>query len=365
MLCMPPLKTGTFLPIYLAPAIARASKGESIKPWKDPRPPSERPRECQMRPINRRQLIEGAALCTLAAPSASLSTPAQAANPPVLAVAEIANGVFVARGVHEVMTAENGGHIANLSFVVGSEAVAVIDTGGCARTGAALLAAIAAKTQKPVRYVINTHMHPDHVLGNAPFRATGAEFVSHAKMPRGLNSRSARYLAHNTQVLGAEFAGTEIVLPTRLVATAMDLDLGGRRLTLTAHGTAHTDNDLSIRDHNSGTLILGDLLFCEHIPTIDGSIRGWMRELDRLAGSPAERVVPGHGPASVSWPQALAPQRRYFEELISGIKDLIKNGKTLSEAVESAALEESRSWMLSNEYHRRNIATAFAELEWE
>ena len=279
---------------------------------------------------------------------------------------EIAPGVYAHRGEVALATPENAGDHANMGFIVGREAVAVVDTGGSARVGKRLHDAVRAVTDLPIRYVINTHMHPDHVLGNGAFEAEGTVFVGHHKLARGLSARAERYLAVYEQDLGADaFAGTRIVVPTRAIDSPTALDLGGREIVLTPHQTAHTDNDLSVRDGQTGTVFLGDLLFSEHIPTIDGSILGWMAVLDALAAAPAERVVPGHGPASMPWPDAAKPIRHYLQVITDEIREMIADDRTLSEATASVGLSERDAWELFDAYHGRNVSAAFAELEWE
>ena len=320
-------------------------------------------------PDRRALLLAASSLAALAALPAGFRTGRAGATPgasPHPFVEQIAPHVYAHRGDVAVATRENAGDHANMGFIVGREAVAVIDTGGSAKVGGRLREAVRAVTDLPIRYVINTHMHPDHVLGNGAFEAEGTTFVGHHKIARGLAARAERYLAVYEQDLGPEaFAGTKVVIPSRLIDATTTLDLGGREIVLTPHPTAHTDNDLTVRDTETGTVFLGDLVFAEHIPTIDGSILGWMAVLDTLAAEPAERVVPGHGPSSMSWPDAAKPIRHYLEVITGEIRTMIADNRTLSEATQSVGLSEKGAWELFDTYHGRNVSAAFAELEWE
>lgn len=283
-----------------------------------------------------------------------------------LGVSEIAPGLFVHQGRHELTSANNLGGISNAAFIIGEEAVAVIDTGGSYRFGQSLRAAIKEKTDRPIRYVINTHMHPDHVLGNAAFKTDNPEFVAHYKMSRALAARAENYLAAAKNLLGdAAFEGTEVILPTRSIESLETIDLGGRQLSLDPQPTAHTDNDLLILDERTQTLLLGDLLFVEHIPALDGSILGWLQVIEKLRKVGAARAVPGHGPASVSWPDSIAPEERYLQKVVTDIREIIASGGTLASATKTAGFSEKDAWQQFDDYHARNVSAAFAELEWE
>jgi quinoprotein relay system zinc metallohydrolase 2 len=282
-----------------------------------------------------------------------------------LPLKEVADGVFCFAGVHELMSADNEGAICNLGVIVGADAAAVVDTGGSIAEAQALIAAVRKVTDKPLRYAVNTHMHPDHVFGNAAFRDIGATLVGHKNLPAALQARGEFYLQRFRGLLGEVMQGVEIVVPALLVDETLELDLGGRKLQLRAWMPAHTDNDLTVFDSASGTLFAGDLVFMQHLPTIDGSLLGWMRQLDELAAMKASNVVPGHGPAPAAWPGAMKAQRQYFETLARDIRKSIDDGQPLSEAVKSAAQSEKANWKLFDEFNERNATAAFAELEWE
>lgn len=285
---------------------------------------------------------------------------------PDFTASEVAPGVFVHKGAHGIPTFENGGDLTNLGFIVGSEAVAVIDTGSSRLIGEALLAAIRRETDLPIRYVILTHMHPDHVLGTSGFLGEGAEIVSHANLGPALENRAETYLTAMTRLMGAAADGTVVTLPTRTVSEEITLSLGpGRDLRLTPHKTAHTDNDLTVLDTATGTFFVGDLDFHGHIPALDGSITGWLALLETLSKADARFVVPGHGPVMLPADRAFAPTQAYLKQIASETRAAIAAGTPMLDAIRQVGEGSRADWLLFDEFNPRNATAAFKELEWE
>ena len=280
---------------------------------------------------------------------------------------QIEAGDYVHFGQVALTTPSNADDIANIGFIVGRDAVAVIDTGGSVQVGNALLASIHAATGKPVRYVINTHEHPDHVFGNAAFSRTGVTFVGHHNLPAELRKRGDYYLQSFRAVLGDDaIRQVRIIPPTLLVTGEMTLDLGDRPLRLIAWSpAAHTNCDLTVLDEKTGVLFGGDLVFLQHIPVLDGSLLGWLSLLPKLSEIPARIVVPGHGRLAAPWPKALEDERRYLNVLAADTRREIAAGEPMDKAVPKIARSERDRWSLFADYNPRNATAAFSELEWE
>lgn len=296
---------------------------------------------------------------------------AQAGAAP-LRVEQVAPGVYVHSGQHKDFEDGYDGDIANIGFVVGSEAVAVIDTGGSYAVGLALKQALRAITRLPIRYVINTHGHPDHVFGNAAFieadaTTPGAQprFIGHAMLAQALAARGDAYLRNLKQQLGGAADRSTLIGPGETVRDRLVLDLGRRKLELTAWPSAHTNNDVSVFDAASGTLWTGDLLFIERTPAIDGDVAGWLAAMEALEKVPAIVTVPGHGPATRDKRAALDRQRRYLETLLRDVRTSIRHGTDMTDTMAEAAASERTRWQLFDVVNRRNVNLLYPALEWE
>jgi quinoprotein relay system zinc metallohydrolase 2 len=282
------------------------------------------------------------------------------------AVTEIAPGNFVHYGLMEDRSPANFGDNANIGFIIGAKCVMAIDTGGSLHVGLALRRAIRERTALPVCHVVLTHAHPDHFFGAAAFQEDHPQFIGHINLARQLSMRARPYLNSLRRDLGEALAeGSEIVKPTMVVQDTLVIDLGGRSVEIRAWPTAHTDDDLTVLDQQTGTWWLSDLLFVDHTPVVDGSLKGFLDVIGDLKSRSAAQVVAGHGRSPWPWPRPLDDEERYFRVILEETRLALKHKKTIQQAVDEVGLSEESKWVNFDAYHRRNVTTAYTELEWE
>ena len=307
--------------------------------------------------VSRRDMLIGG-LCLCCLPRTGFA--AQSAG-----VEEVADGIFIRRGPDVEATPENRNGISNVGFIIWRDTVLVVDPGGSLADGKWLHSQIREKTDRPISHVVVTHAHPDHCFGAAAFKDDGAEIVGHSKLRPALEARGEFYRERLVEMLGENEVGP-VVMPTQEVGEdGTVIELGGRTVNLMAHGTAHTSCDLSLVDSASRLLFTGDLLFVGRVPSLDGSLLGWLTELQRLRDLGAEKSVPGHGPAPVDTATAIDDLERYLSALRDETRLAIGDGRSLGEAVEIVAQGERDRWTLFDEYNGRNVTQAYKELEWE
>lgn len=281
-------------------------------------------------------------------------------------IKQVAQGIYVHQGLIELPDVHNHDAIANIGFIVGEKCVAVVDSGGSPAQGKQLKELIKKITSVPICYVINTHVHPDHIFGNSAFKSIqNIKYIGHKKLARAMAERGPFYIARSEEQVAIKLTEDDIIAPTISVTNTLKLDLGKRVLILTAHPTAHTDNDLTVFDQKTNTMWLSDLLFIGHLPVLDGSLKGWLKEIDKLEKRKFDVVIPGHGPIVRDWPNSMQAEKHYLQYLQKVIRRKIKKGIYLEDVMQTVGYPAKNQWQLFSDFHKKNLSSAYTELEWE
>lgn len=275
----------------------------------------------------------------------------------------VADNVYVISGVMGDPAPSNKGRVANTGFIVGTDGVIVVDSGANHDHGRAILAAVASVTRKPVALLINTHPHPQNVLGNSAFVERGIPILATAATAAAMRARCPDCLRSLERSVGAEaMAATRIQLPD-LVAEATEVrDVAGRSLKLLHAGHGHTEGDLAVFDVAGAVLFSGDLVYRDQIPHLsEADTAGWLASLRQLEELPIRVLVPGRGPAGDA--ADLAPIGRYLAQLRQRVAIAYRNGGSADEAIALADLPEFSSWQGYAERHGRNVQHVYFEIE--
>ena len=249
---------------------------------------------------------------------------------------EVEDRVFVRLGEEGAM---------NAGFVVGEEAVAVVDTLISPAAARRLADDVRSVTDKPVRYVLNTHHHGDHTFGNQVFPE--AVVIAHRECRSELQANAEamrRQFAQARPDLAQELADLQVRLPAVTFNQQLSVHLGGRELQLSYHGPAHTRGDVIVVVPDAGAAFMGDLLTVGVVPGMrDADFPGWIRALEDLQGVGAEILIPGHG--AVGNKAHLRELRDYLSDLWGQAAEAYARGLSEEEAVRSIRLEPYGGWL--------------------
>lgn len=230
----------------------------------------------------------------------------------------VAPRVWMVQGESALGSSANRNFISNAAFVVADDRVIVIDALGSPPLAQELLAEIRRVTPLPVRHVIVTHYHADHIYGLQVFRDLGAEVIAHDRAKDYLHSDTAqlRLKSSREELFPWVDEHTRLVGADRWLTGTVTLTLGGLRMEIGEAGPAHTPEDLVVWLPDSRVLVAGDLVFRGRIPFVGLADSGrWVQALDRLLTYDAQLIVPGHGPVSGSPRADLQLTRDYLAHL--------------------------------------------------
>jgi len=324
------------------------------------------------------------------------STTLATAPTPKFKIVKIADGVYAAIRTEPPSLTVN----ANSVFIINTDDVVVVDTTLTPGTARETIAALRQITNKPVKYVINTHWHDDHIMGNQAYREAfpGVEFIAHVKtreyLPTtGLENRKGAMseqgypafitalknrLAKNESVFGgpmdneeragyaasieiaerymAENPGVEIVLPTTTVEDHLSLKRGSRTIDIRYFGRGHTSGDLVVFLPNEKIAITGDLVVwpVPYVGSPQSHPRDWANALQHILAFHAKIFVPGHGPVLRDESQ-VKNMARLFASIDEQVRNAVQRGETLEQVRKSVNLDEFGEIFAGNSRMRKLI----------
>ena len=240
-------------------------------------------------------------LCWIVAAVAGLQAPAALAAPEPALAQQVASGAWFVQGEAALGSAANRNFISNAGFIVTPQGVVVIDALGSPTLAEELVAAVRRVTTQPIRYVIVTHYHADHIYGLQVLKGLGATVIAHRAGLEYLNSDTARRRleASREELFPWIDERTRLVPADTWLDTDTVLELGGERLHIRHVGPAHTPEDLVVFVERSRVLFAGDVVFRGRIPFVgQADSRAWIDALSGLIKLRPSIIVPGHGPVS-------------------------------------------------------------------
>lgn len=310
-------------------------------------------------PIHQIRAAQPAPIAPAVAPGAHAPMAGQADY--ALQASALAPGVWVVEGANADFSRGNGCNIINTAFIATGAGVIVINSGPSRRYGEALRALIERTTDEPIRELVQLNLHPDHGLGHQAFadvprRATAATRAGVQREGRAFEDNLYR-------LCGAWMAGTTLLPADSTIVPGRQRV--GRRDLEWIEWQGHTDSDLVLIDHTSGTVFAGGLVFRQRIPTTPHArLDEWLRSLDALQAAlpPHAVLVPSHGPVRPD-AQALDQTRSYLHWLQNHLRAAAARGLDMNELLALGLPAPFASWAAADTEYVRNLVHLYPAFE--
>jgi glyoxylase-like metal-dependent hydrolase (beta-lactamase superfamily II) len=217
---------------------------------------------------------------------------------------------------------------ANAGIVIGRDGILVVDTLISAKEAQRFIKDIRKISDKPIKYVVNTHYHLDHAFGNCEFAKLGATIISHMNDRKNLADKGEAALknAKSYGLTDEDLAGTVVTLPTITFADRMTIDLGDELVELIFVTSSHTDGSVLVYLPRREILFAGDILFTDFHPFMgDGNVEGWVETLNYILFLDVNTIIPGHGP--ISGKKEIAEMKSYLLTFDRKARELVAKSK--------------------------------------
>lgn len=242
---------------------------------------------------------------------------------------------------------------ANAGVIIGKDGIVVVDTMVSAKEAKRFIKDIRAVSRKPIRYVVNTHYHLDHSLGNSEFAKVGAVIIAQENAGKAIENAAEETLKNIKEygLTPKDMAGTSVVYPVLTYGNRMTIDIGGQQIELIHARHSHTDGDTLVYLPDKKVLFAGDVLFTNYHPFLgEGNIEEWIKELDDIKSMDIEKIIPGHGP--ISGKNDLDDMMKYILIFDTKAKELTSRSDDLQKIVAEIRNDLPRrpegAWLISS-----------------
>ncbi|MGM0516990.1 MAG: MBL fold metallo-hydrolase [Pseudomonadota bacterium] len=279
---------------------------------------------------------------------------------------EVADGVWSAIGATQPYTYENSLHNNNLSFVIGEDAVLVMNAGSSYQLAEALHEQIRKHTDAPVKYVVNENGQLHAAMGTGYWIEQGAEVIGHVDAAEYYDSHAAAYVEQLRNTAKEKAEGTEAVPMSIAFEKRMEIDLGGVTAEVVNFGPAHSPGDISVVIPERDVIIAGDMAFnVRMLPIFEYTdTAAWLETWPQFASvAEGKTIIPGHG-----GPTDLETVEHYTKDYLvflrTEIGRIVDEGGTLQDAYE---LDQSQfsHWHTFDELASKNAGRVFQKMEFE
>ena len=272
---------------------------------------------------------------------------------------KIAKNSYYFYGKEEYFSKENAGDIANTAFIVTKSSVVLIDTGTTVNYANAVKKEISKITNKPIKYVINTHHHPDHFLGNKAFEKSTIYATEYTM--NDIKENGEKYVSNMVGLIGEAAYSTRAYPPNKLL-DSKKLILDDYKLEI-LYFEGHTKSDIAILDKNTKTLYASDLVFNQRaLSTPHANLKKWIKSLEEIKKLDFDVLIPGHGKVVFS-KKVIDENIRYLKYLDEKLISAVENGLTTFEILSQEVPEDIKNYSMFKEEFERSIINLYPKYE--
>lgn len=336
------------------------------------------------------------AACLLLALSIGLLAPASGRQRPAAGGAAATQSELskLADGVFAQIVSPDSDFVSNSGIIVLDSGVLLFDTHFTPEAGEILLERIKAVTPRPVRYIVNSHFHPDHTHGNQAFPAARqiigstntrrdmlqkdlpdmnqtqtiaqrrVEELSKelAQEPEPKKQELLRAQLNSLQAFMRRMSALKVLAPVMTLDDSLSILDAGREIDLLYLGVAHTDGDVALYLPQEKIVFLGDIFFNAAIPNVaDASVLDWMKTLSAALKVDAKTFIPGHGPVGTR--RDVEEFLAYFEDLKALVEPAVTRGDTLEQVVRDLRIPSKYASYSFQNFFPSNLLKMYAELK--